>query len=154
MDPYYETEALLYDVRHSNTIRKFLRNRKQLYLANTCLFTITANKTKGHNTPFVFMFPTFDEVFYTKFPRMSHGPLQRLFYIPATATTDEIEIPAPKRLHWGTFSNQPEFKLLKQVCQELSEYVRWHGDSFCPDAEFQFHTSGMTSSLCKYFFTQ
>ena len=51
----------LYDIKHSKHVTVYLQQWKQLYTPETCLLSITNNKTLGHMTPFMALLPLLDK---------------------------------------------------------------------------------------------
>lgn len=147
-------EALLYDVTHSDHVSKFLDSRKQLYEKKSCLFKLTFNKAKGHQTPFYVVFPEFDPNFRAAYPEMGHNKVGSMYYVPSQATEKQFQIPAPTRLHWESFITSPQFLLLEQVCSEIPDYVYWRSDAFEARKPFQFVCSDATNDCGKYFISK
>ena len=145
-------EALLFDVRHSDSVLKFLYGRKQLYPKESCLFQLTLNKTKGHQTPFWAAFPKMSDEFTTNYPDMAENQNSPMYYLPSQATESLYMIDPPNRLSWQAYTQSAEYKLLLQATTEISDYVKWRQDRFVNYKPFTFECSDVTAKLCKYFF--
>ena len=63
----------LYDIKHSKHVTVYLQQWKQLYTPETCLLSITNNKTLGHMTPFMALLPLLDKKIVQTYPDMGAG---------------------------------------------------------------------------------
>ena len=142
--------AKIYDVDHSQTVSRFLENRKQLYDANTALFTITNNKRKGHRTPFYVSFPILGDDFYKNFPSMALGSLNGMYYVPAVPTDNQdLDIPGSKFLDFEVFKKGAKYCLTKETMCQVGRYISWHAECFVQRVPFSWKNSDEINTMSK-----
>lgn len=139
-----------YEAGSSKEVVKKLHNRKQLYDPKTCLFTTTINYTSEHETPFLVHLPELSEEITAKYPKISGGDLNGLFYVPANPIlVDDLCIECPE-LNVSEFQELPKYKLLLQALLEVSDFIKWRSDSYVDAGTFDFNASEEITDLCKY----
>ena len=141
----------VYGVKHSKHITTFLQHRKQLYTPDTCLLSLTSNKTMGHMTPFMVHLPVVDKNIIQTYPKMGAGSNSELLYVPCSATMQQNATYVHSgRLYWALYSAQAQHLLIKEIVSSCADYITWHGDHFTEMKAFDFALSPRLKSLSKF----
>ena len=141
----------LYDIKHSKHVTVYLQQWKQLYTLETCLLSITNNKTLGHMMPFVALLPLLDKKIVQAHPDMGAGGNGELFYVPSATVKQNPSYFQSGRLDCSSYSAQGQHLLMKEIISRCSNYIQWHGDHFTETKQFDFTLSPRAKSLSKFY---
>ena len=141
----------VYDMKHSKHVTTFLQQRKELYTPETCLLSLTSNKTMGHMTPFMVHLLVVDKNIIEAYPEMGEGRNSGFLYIPSSATMEQNEMHVHSgRLDWQLYPAQAQHQLIKEIVGSCANFIQWHGDHFSKIKVYDFALSPRLISLSKF----